>query len=174
MIIKFLQFVCAVFLVFIAIVCVNAQSDATTRNGRPNPAGDELPKSIKETLAKGRIEREKKDYEELIKRGEESAKLSEELEQSFVKHNRLTPEDQKKIERLEKNLKKIRSELGGDGDDQEEKPLSIANAFKALQSYTSTLVDELKKTTRYTISAAAIETSNAILKIVRFIRLGKN
>ncbi len=169
---KFFQFIFAVFFVSTAIICVNAQTNVDPRTGRPNQ--EEVPKSIKETLARGRIDREKKDYEELIKRGEESAKLSEELEQSFTKHNRLTPEDQKKLERLEKNLKKIRSELGGGGDDEEEKPLSVGNAFKALQSYTSTLVDELKKTTRYSISATAIETSNAVLKIVRFIRLGKN
>ncbi len=170
---KFFHFIFAVFFVSTAIVCVNAQSDASTRNGRPNPS-DELPKSIKETLAKSRIDREKKDYEELIKRGEEAAKLSQELEQSFTKNNQLTHEDQKKLDRLEKNLKKIRSELGGDSDEEKENPLSVVNAFKALRSYTSTLVDELKKTTRYSISATAIETSNAVLKIVRFIRLGKN
>jgi seryl-tRNA synthetase len=169
---KILHFIFTVFLVSTAIVCVNAQTNIDPRTGRPNQ--EEVPKSIKETLAKGRIDREKKDYEDLIKRGEESAKLSEELEQSFAKHNRLTPEDQKKLDRLEKNLKKIRSELGGDSDEEEENPSSIHNAFKALQSYTSTLVDELKKTTRYSISATAIETSNAVLKIVRFIRFGKN
>lgn len=169
---KFFHFICAVFLASTAIVCVNAQTNIDPRTGRPHQ--EEIPKSIKETMVKSRIDRDKKDHEELIKRGEESAKLSQELEESFTQNNRLTSEDQKKLERLEKNLKKIRSELGGDGDDEDENPSSILSALKTLQSYTSTLVDELKKTTRYTISATAIETSNAVLKIVRFIRLGKN
>ena len=169
---KFFRFIFVIFLVSTAIVCVNAQSDVDPRTGKPTR--EDLPKSVKETLAKGRIDREKKDYEDLIKRSEESAKLSEELEKSFAKNNQLTLDDQKKIERLEKNLKKIRSELGGDDDDDDENLSSIHNALKKLQNYTSTLVEELKKTTRYTISATAIQTSNAILKIVRFIRLGKN
>lgn len=169
---KFLNFICALLFVFTAFAAVKAQNDINPRTGKPNQ--EDIPKSIKETIVKGRIEREKKEHEELIKRGEESAQLGKELEESFAKNSRLGPEDQKKLERLEKNLKKIRSELGGDNDDIEEKPLSADSAFKALQSYTLTLVDELKKTTRYTISASAIETSNAVLKIVRFIRLGKN
>lgn len=158
----------AVFLSITTIVCVNAQTEIDPRTGRPTR--EEIPKNVKEVLAKGRIDREKKDYDELIQRGEEVAKLSQEIEQSFAKNNKLTSEDNKKLERLEKSLKKIRSELGSDNDEDEEKPLSVVNALKALQNSTSTLVDELKKTTRYTISATAIEASNAILSIVRFIR----
>ena len=132
------------------------------------------PKGIKETIAKSRIDREKKDYQELITRSEETAKLSRELEQSFTKNNQLTSDDQKKLEKLEKNLKKIRSELGAEGDDDPVSPLTISNAFEKLQDYAAVLTDEIKKTTRYSISASAIETSNALLKIIRFIRLGKN
>ncbi len=169
---KFFHFIFALFLVSTAIVGVKAQGDATNRNGRPR--NEELPKSVKETIAKGRIDREKKDYEELIMRGEEAAQLSEELEQSYSKNNQLTSDDQKKLERLEKTLKKIRSELGGDDDDDEGSPASTQTALKRLQNYTLNLVEELKKTTRYSISASAIETSNAILKLVRFIRQGRN
>ncbi len=169
---KFFHFIFASFLVSTAIIGVKAQGDVTTRNGRPR--NEELPKSVKETLAKGRIDREKKDYEELIMRGEEAAQLSEELEQSFAKNNQLTSDDQKKLERLEKTLKKIRSELGGDDDDDEGSPASTQTALEKLQNYSLNLVEELKKTTRYSISASAIETSNAILKLVRFIRQGRN
>jgi hypothetical protein len=34
-------------------------------------------------------------------------------------------------------------------------------------------VDELKKTTRFSISAIAIQSSNTVLKLVRFLRLRK-
>lgn len=169
---KLFHIVFAVFLSITTIICVNAQTEIDPRTGRATR--EDVPKSVKEMLAKGRIDREKKDYDELIQRGEEVAKLSQEIEQSFAKHNKLTSDDNKKLERLEKTLKKIRSELGGDNDDEEEKPSSVVNALKTLQNYTSTLVDELKKTTRYSISATAIEASNTILSIVRFIRQGKN
>ncbi|MBA3600943.1 MAG: hypothetical protein H0W45_06805 [Acidobacteria bacterium] len=51
--------------------------------------------------------------------------------------------------------------------------MSILNALKALKSNTLTLVDELKKTSRYSISVIAVESSNALLKAVRFLRFNK-
>src|ERR671932_694752 len=75
-----------------------SQIDASTNNGRPQPKED-LPKNIRETLAKQRIEREKKDYEELLERSEEAVKISDELEKSFSDSNQLSTEDQKKLDR---------------------------------------------------------------------------
>jgi hypothetical protein len=165
------------------LFCVTtfSQIDASTPGGKP-PQKEDLPKNIKETLAKQRIEREKKDYEELLQRSEEAVKLSQELEKSFTNSNQLSAEDQKKLDRLEKLVKKIRSELGGDDDggepeavekDKPEKPSTIGSAFKTLQSNTAQLFDEIKKSTRYSVSVVAIQTSNALLKLVKFIRFGK-
>lgn len=167
---------------FVMLFAVSAypQIDASTQNGRPQQKED-LPKNIKETLAKQRIEREKKDYEELLNRSEEAVKISEELEKSFANSNQLSSEDVKKLERLEKLIKKIRNELGGDDDgDQEnkenaensDKPSTMVSAFKTLQSNATELFNEIKKSTRYSISVIAIQTSNALLKIVKFIRFG--
>ena len=170
---KFFQFCFAVFIIFGAVAFVNAQSDATTRGGTAEK--DELPKGIKESLAKQRIEREKKDFAELIERGEEALKISSELEKSFTVNNQFSSEDQKKLDRLEKVVKKIRSEIGsGDDDDAEDKPLSMLNALKTLQNSTLKLVDELKKTSRYSVSVIAVESSNALLRVVRFLRFRKN
>lgn len=172
---RFLQFVFLLSLISFASVCVSAQIDASTPSGRPRQEED-LPKSIKENLAKGRIEQEKKEYEELLKRGEEALKLAEDLEKSFAANNQLSSEDFKKLERLEKIVKKIRNELGGDEDDEnaeEKSPSTLENAFKALQENTVKLVNELKKSTRYSISVLAIESSNMLLKVVKFLRFKK-
>jgi len=170
---RFLQFIFLLALISGASVCVNAQMDASTRDGRPRQEED-LPKSIKENLAKGRIDQEKKEHEELLKRGEEALKLSGELEKSFAANNKLSAEDFKKLERLEKLVKKIRTDLGGDDDeDVEDKPSTLENAFKSLQENTVKLVDELKKSTRYSISVIAIESSNVLLKVVKFLRFRK-
>ncbi len=167
------------FLVFIAcaVVFADAQSDATTRGGVP--AKDDYSAGIQESLAKQRIEREKKDFAELLERGEETLKISDELEKSFAQNKQLSAEDRKKLDRLEKLVRKIRTEIGGTGGDDEnieldDKPLSVGNALKSLQNNTVKLVDELKKTTRYTVSVAAIEKSNILLNVVRFLRVGKN
>jgi membrane-associated HD superfamily phosphohydrolase len=168
-------------LVMLFAVSAFSQSDAATSNGRPQQKED-LPSNIKETLAKQRIAREKKDYEELLKRSEEAVKLSEELEKSFANSNQISSEDQKKLDRLEKLVKKIRNELGADddgeqeikdGNDKENKPSTMVNAFKTLQSNASQLFDEIKKSTRYSVSVMAIQTSNLLLKLVKFIRFGR-
>lgn len=163
-----------------AFTAVFAQIDASTPNGRGSQQKEELPKNIKETLAKQRIEKEKKDHEELVKRTEEAVKLSQELEKSFTDANQLSSEDLKKLERLEKLVKKIRTELGADDETGEEekaddnpRPSTMVGAFKTLQTNAVKLFDEIKKSTRYSISVIAIQSSNALLKIVKFIRFGR-
>lgn len=174
MVIKFFRIIFAVFLVSMAVVCANAQFSDAAASGRDSGSKEDLPKNVKETLAKGRIDREKKDYEELVRRGEEAAKISDELSKSFAKQNKLSSEDQKKLDRLEKLAKKIRSELGGDGEDDsdENRPSSTSAAIKMLQETTTNLVGMIKENTRYSVSVAAIETSNALLKVVRLLRFG--
>jgi len=145
-----------------------------------NTQKEDLPKGIKETLAKGRIDREKKDFAELLKRGEEAVKLSDELEKSFVQNNQLSSEDRKKLDRLEKLVKKIRQDIGGKDDESADNfesknhQSSMHTALKFLQTNTVKLVDELKKTSRHSISVVAVESSNLLLTIVRFLRFGKN
>lgn len=176
MLYKFFRLFLIVFFISATGAAANAQ-DASDRIPNSNRNKEEMPKGIQESLAKQRIDREKKDFAELLARGEEALKLSDELEQSYSKNSAFSNEDQKKLDRLEKVVKKIRNELGGDGGDEEqieEKPLSLLNALKTLQSNTVKLVDELKKTTRYSISVVAVESSNALLSLVRFLRFRKN
>lgn len=168
----FARFIFSLIFIAAASFGVNAQIDAGTSNGKPKD--EDYPKNIKETLAKSRIEREKKDYEELLQYGEEALQLSKDLEQSFADNNQLSAADRKKLDRLEKVFKKIRKELGGDGDEDsdaaEKSPNTFQTAFEVLQENTVKLVDELKKSTRFTISAVAIQSSNLLLKAVRFLR----
>lgn len=164
-------------LVMVFAFAAFAQIDASTPNGRPRK--EELPQNIQETMAKQRIAREKKEYEELLEKSEEAFKLSEELEKSFTASNQLSPEDRKKLDRLEKLVKKIRSELGGDDDGEAEldqnkqAPSNVGSAFQTLQKNAAQLFSEIKKSTRYSVSVIAIQTSNALLKLVKFIRFGK-
>lgn len=160
--------------VFVAALGVQAQSNTTDASGKSGIDKEDLPKNIKESLAKSRIEREEKDYDELLKRGEEALKLGEELEKSFAQNNRFSSDDQKKLDRLEKLVKKIRKELGGDEMEEEENLSTNQNAVKMLQSKSVTLFNELKKASRHTISVVAIESSNALIKAVRFLKIGRN
>ena len=176
---SFVRLLILIFALCGAATFACAQSDADASERIPGTRQREEPsKGVQETLAKQRIEREKKDFAELLERGNEALKLSGELETSYEKTNNLTADDLKKLDRLEKVVKKIRNELGaesGDGDDEaESKSMSVSNALKTLRDDTAKLVDELKKTSRYSVSVVAVESSTALLSIVRFLRLRKN
>jgi hypothetical protein len=145
------------------------------KNDQDQPVG------LRETQEKMRIEQAKKEYEEMLDRGEQALKLSQELEKAFAQQPSLTRSDLEKLDDLEKLVKKIRGELGGgNGDDADDSdqaedtsPKTVADAVKSLQSVTGRLVDELKKTSRFGISAVAIQSSNSVLKIVHFLRVSK-
>lgn len=173
---KALHIIFSFVLVIFASIIAQAQVDASTQNGAPRKDED-VPKNIKETLKKYEIERNKKDYEEMLERGEEAVKLSTELTTSYEKNNRLSSSDLDKLEKIEKIVKKIRNELGGDddGDESEDsKPSTLDDAVESLHKTTVDLLDELKKTSRYSISVDAIRNSNLLIGIVRVLRFWKN
>ena len=67
-------------LVLVAAIRVNVQSnmpDASTNDRGSKAKQDNFPKNIKESLAKSRIEREKKEFKKIIQRGKKRLKLIE-------------------------------------------------------------------------------------------------
>lgn len=154
-------------------IAASAQQTADSNSPDDKVNSKDAPDGFKENLAKMRIKSEEKDYRELIQKSEEAAQLSDEINKSLAKNRKLSSDDLKKLDRLEKLVRKIRSELGAKNDDSidetSEKELS-PDAGKNLKEITSDLVSEIKKIGRYTISVVAIESSNSVLKLVRFLR----
>lgn len=167
----------------LALICsltLFASAQDTSGSILPKPSNDDdRPKSFRETLEKMRIEKEKRDYQEMLDRGAEVLKITEELERTVEKSGNLTERDHAKVVSVEKLVKKIRGELGGDDevddkearDEEQKSRLSPGEAVKSLRKATIALLDELKKTTRFSISAAAIQSSNAVLRVARFLKL---
>lgn len=152
-------------------ICIDAQVNNCSNIGIIR--GEDYPEQIREKLTELCIKEAKEDFQQLLDRGEEIATLTDELEISFAKNNGFTSVDREKIERVENLLKKIRKDLQADDDDDDEKeskPQSLIEAVHTLKEKTSDLFEELKKTSRYSISAVAIQSSNTILKLVRFIK----
>jgi hypothetical protein len=185
MVSRFLKLIILAGLLFGTAIFAYSQSelpDATSRSSRGHR--EDTPQGLKEMLAKQKAERDKRDHEELLERGDEALRLAKQLETSFAENKGLSRDDKARLESLEKVVAKIRKELGGDDDGEaddsasseatdEPKPSTMEDAFKYLESTTVKLVDELKKTTRFSISAVAIQSSNTVLKLVRFLRLRK-
>jgi len=183
MLFRFTQIVFACCLILTGWSYASAQgTDAQFPRAGDVNKDDEKPKSFRETLEKMRIEKDKKDHDQMVERGEEVVKISEELEKDIDKSGYLTEKDYSKLAAVEKLVKKIRTELGGADDDgdidadddasnPEPKPKTSVDAIKSLRTNTLTLFDELKKTTRFTISASAIQASNTVLRLARFLKI---
>lgn len=139
-----------------------------------NSRKDDFPESISERLTERRIKQEEKDYADLVKKGEEAAQLSEELSTSFEKNKQLSSADLQKVAKLEKLIKKIRQELAVEDDDETPQPQSIVSTLNSIKDKSTALVAELKKATRLSISVIAVESSNALLKLVKFLRFKNN
>lgn len=180
---KLLSFLSLAVAILALAGAISAQT-AENRSILPKPDDpDSEPKSVKEMLFKMQIEKAKKEYDAMLERGEQALQISKKLEESFTKNNQLSRADLEKLDGLEKLVKKIRGDLGGGDGDEEgadptddarlEEPSNLQEGFKSLQSLTVKLVDELKKTTRFSISAVAIQSSNSILRVVRFLRSGR-
>ena len=137
---------------------------------------EDRPQTINETLYKLRVEQEKKEHGQMLSRGEEALRITEAIEKEFEEKGRLTSDEVSKVANIEKLVKRIRSELGGDDEDDKQsegdasKPVSPGEAVKSLKELTRNLCNELKKTTRFTISLTAIQASNAVLRVTRLIR----
>jgi membrane-associated HD superfamily phosphohydrolase len=170
---RFLQF--ALCLVFVGILVISDDAQITNQADNSRGKSEESTDTMKETMAKWKIKAEKKDFEELLKRGSEAEKLVVELSETYQKKQKFSTEDAQKLDRLEKLVKKIRTEVGAEDDDSdEEKPKDLIDAIKMLSENTESLVKELNQTTRHSISVVLVETSNTILKLVKFIRFHRN
>jgi hypothetical protein len=168
---------------FFAVATAAQAEDQGPFGGIGRKSQEDQPKSVKEFLVKQRLEKEKKEHEELLRRGDELLLLTGQLEKAYERNNQLTPADRAKLDSVEKLAAKIRKSLGGDGDGEDDPeagrpaevkaPVDEKEAVEDLKDVVVKLVDELKKTSRFTISAVAIQSSNSVLKIVRFLRLRK-
>jgi hypothetical protein len=180
---RVLRILLAAPLLFVLWHSVSAQQDTPKNPSQiPLPQSDDIcdktgDQMMDELRMKACIKQQQKEYSDLLDNGEEAVKLSSELEKAVESKPNLAAGDQKKLDRLEKLFKKIRSSLGGEEDDpspDEEKPLSIKAAVEKLNEKAASLLNELKKSTRYSVSVAAIQSSNMIIRLVRYIRFSKN
>jgi hypothetical protein len=78
----------------------------------------------------------------------------------------------KKLERLEKLARRIRSRAGGEDDDEplNNVPTTLEPALTRLAETSEALSKGVEKTPRMVISTTVIERANELLEIIRFIR----
>ena len=126
---------------------------------------------VRKQLVKLCIKEIKEDYERILDHSEEIARLSTEIQTSFNDAQSFSNDDQEKLARVQNLVKKVRKELRiSDDDEEKERPESLADAVNELQATSTCLLEEIKKAGRHSISLVAVQSSNAVMYVVRFLR----
>jgi ribosome-binding protein aMBF1 (putative translation factor) len=145
-----------------------ASTDKSSRKSDARPLG--TPED--EMMARQELKAAEKEYHENIERAREAAQLSTEIRASFLQNKDLGRTELKKLERLEKITRKIRSEAGGSDSEVtiENPPTQIEPALSRLAEMAEKVRKVVEKTPRQVVSASVIEEANQMLEILRLIR----
>ena len=167
-------------LMLIAQLSLNAQvvrprtppPTMTADKSRPD-SDDQAPTALDyEMRAKREIKYAEKEHQENLTRAREASELGNALAAAFRQNQALGSADLKKLEKLEKITKKIRSDAGASDDDfeLEEKPSDLAEAVNSVAKVSTSLSQKVLKTPRRVVSTSIIEESNVLLELIRIVR----
>ena len=123
-------------------------------------------------MVRSAIARSENAHRANLQRARESADLAAQLQAAYQSSRALSRDDLRKLERLERNVRRIRSEAGGsDGEAQlEERPANLEAALKQLAAATETLREDVENTSRFVVSASIIERANDLIELIRLAR----
>jgi hypothetical protein len=127
--------------------------------------------SIEETLSRNRVALAEKEHRDMIGAAGEMNYLAKTLFKTLQGQCQISSsDDQKKIEKIEKLAKKIRSEQGASGSDLANKPENLIAALDRLQKATKEIEEESHKVNRYSISTVLIQQTNEVLGLIKEIK----
>lgn len=171
-------------LIFIALSAgvvfsqVPVQKPSPTPPPRPvdgvfkNPDDTPLTTFEEEMKAKREIKIAEKDHEENLSRAREIGDIGKQLKEDSK--NNSTPDRDcfKKIERLEKLTKKVRSEAGGEDEEitLTPRPTDLPSAIKQIAEASETLSKDVQNTPRRVVSTTVISNANVLLQLIKIAR----
>jgi hypothetical protein len=164
-----------IFLLLVFAGCVGA---ATAQTGARTPPIDTKPDDkpylsdpMNEMRARMASRYAEKEHRENLDRASELARIAAEVKANFKTSQVLTKDDQKKVERIEKLAKKIRSEAGGsDGDLVSSIPANLGEAIAQIAELTDQLNKSVSAIPKLVISAGVIDQTNQLLQVVKYVR----
>jgi hypothetical protein len=136
-----------------------------------NPDDTTLTTFEEEIRAKREIKIAEKDYQENLNRAKEIGDIGKQFK-DFKDDSTLDRDCVKKIERLEKLTKKVRSEAGGDDEEITitPRPTDLTSAMKQISEASENLSKEVQNTPRRVVSASVISNANVLLELIRLAR----
>ena len=170
--------------ILLVIVVISSASPPTfaqlNQNQRPSPLGADEDQderrhltSIEEEMrTKRQLRYAEQQYQENLDRARDLSVLSEAIVRAYREKHTLGNEDVKKLEKVEKLAKGIRSAAGGSEDDtkMEKPPADMDSAVKMLGTLSHSLKEQVEKTPKRVISAVVIDQANVLLELVRIVR----
>ena len=146
---------------------VSPPTDASGQNPRHDLGAPE-----EEIIRRAEIKHEEASHQDMVDRADETAIIGEQLLNSFRKNKSLSKDDLKKLDRMEKLVRKIRGGAGGSDDDEplDNPPQQLEKAVAKLAELSDQLNKSVQKTSRLVISAAVINSSNELIELIKHIR----
>lgn len=124
-----------------------------------------------DTLKKMQIRREEEEHKKLVKTAVEVKENAEALLKD-VSGSALPKTAEKKLKEIEKGAKKIRTESGGSGDEDDDSPTppNLAEALRQLTEASRKLQEGVEKTSRHVVSITVASTATEVIQLVKVIR----
>jgi hypothetical protein len=141
---------------------------------KSDPADDQhTPSSMEEEMrAKRAIKYAEVEHKETLDRARELCELGTKLRDSFQHKNSLDREDSKRLERLTKLAKQLRSKAGGSDAEVtlDKPPADLDGAVKQVAEVSESLSSLVQKTPRQVVSACVIDEANVLLQLIDLVR----
>ena len=118
------------------------------------------------------IKADQKQHEETLVRAREASDLGTELLDAYKQNKALNVDEAKKLERLEKLVKRIRNDAGGLNKEEQtgDLPGTLETLIKRLADLTSELRKDVEKTPRHVVSAVVIDRANDLIGLIQHVR----
>jgi hypothetical protein len=161
--------------------CVNVSAQSAPKfpgNIRSDKSAGDHPNdppqtaSHREMLKEMQLKREAVDYKEHLARAKENAQLALELQETYARQKTLQAAELKKLSRMEKLARQIRSQAGGEEskDELKEAPPQVEAALERLAKLSTELQKKVESTPRQVVSTAIIRRANEVVELVKYIR----
>lgn len=166
-----------------AVVCLLAVT-TTAQNTRPSvpldlSADKDSPETQRssspleeEMRAKRAIKFAENEHKENLERARELSDIASRLESSFQKKRSFDREDEKRLDRLAKLARQLRSNAGGSSSEVklEKIPPTLEQAVNRVIEVSESLSALVQKTPRRVVSATVIDEANVLLELIEIVR----
>jgi hypothetical protein len=127
-----------------------------------------LPDEMRTRMA---MERAESDHRKILEDVDKLNHLSSEVANGYHERGKLSDDEIKKLNTIEKLAKHVLNHaLGDEVEDKSEKPLTLAEAVDQMKAAAANIKKTMTGETRFEVSAVVIANSNEVISLAHFIK----